>query len=104
MAEIASSNRLSTEPGKDKDLVSVQEARRLAEGAKAAAPVLAEFSQERIDTIVDRMAEAVRPRAEELARLAVEETGFGVVADKIQKNLFSSDRVYRFIRPLRTVG
>ena len=105
MAETAAStNRLSTEAGRDKDLVSVQEARRLAEAAKAAAPVLAEFSQERIDAIVDRMADATRSRAEEFARLAVEETGFGVVADKVQKNLFSSDRVYRFIRPLRTVG
>jgi acetaldehyde dehydrogenase (acetylating) len=91
-------------PPKDKDLISVQEARRLAEAAKAASPVLAEFSQERIDTIIDRMAEATRAKAEEFARLAVEETGFGVVADKVQKNLFSSDRVYRFIRPMRTVG
>ena len=33
------------------------------------------------------MAAAVTPQAEALARLAVEETGFGVVADKIQKNL-----------------
>ena len=39
-----------------------------------------------------------------LARLALEETGFGVVADKVQKNLFSSERVHRFIRPMRTVG
>ena len=42
--------------------------------------------------IVDAMAAATRPRAEEFARLAVEETGYGVVADKIQKNLFSSER------------
>lgn len=105
MAETAASiSRLSPDSGKDKDLVSVQEARRLAEAARAAAPGLAEFTQERIDAIVDRMAEATRSRADELARLAVEETGFGVVADKIQKNLFSSERVYRFIRPLRTVG
>jgi acetaldehyde dehydrogenase (acetylating) len=83
---------------------SVDEARQLAERARAAAPILAEFSQERIDAIVDRMAEAARGRAEEFARLAVEETGFGVVADKIQKNLFSSDRVHAFIRPMRTVG
>ena len=34
----------------------------------------------------------------------MEETGFGVVADKVQKNLFASERVYRFIRPMRTVG
>ena len=45
-----------------------------------------------------------RPRAEEFARLAVEETGYGVVADKIQKNLFASERVYEFIRPMKTVG
>jgi acyl-CoA reductase-like NAD-dependent aldehyde dehydrogenase len=62
-------------PLTDKDLLSAQEARRLADAAKAAAPLLAEFSQERIDAIVDAMADAVRPRAEELARLAVEETG-----------------------------
>ena len=50
------------------------------------------------------MAAAARPRAEALARLAVEETGYGVVADKVQKNLFASERVYEFIRPMRTVG
>ena len=44
------------------------------------------------------------PHCESLARLAVEETGYGVVADKIQKNLFAAERVYQFIRPMRTVG
>jgi acetaldehyde dehydrogenase (acetylating) len=88
----------------DRDLTSIQEARRLAERAKRVAPLLAEFTQEQIDRTVDRMAEASRACAEEFARLAVEETGYGVVADKVQKNLFSSDRVYRFIRPIRTVG
>ena len=67
-------------------------------------PVLAELTQDQIDRIVDAMAAATRPRAEEFARLAVEETGYGVVADKIQKNLFSSERVYEFIRPMKTVG
>jgi acetaldehyde dehydrogenase (acetylating) len=88
----------------DRDLASVQEARRLAQRAKQAAPRLAELSQEQIDRIVDAMAAAVRPQAEALARLAVEETGFGVVEDKVQKNLFAAERVYEFIRPMRTVG
>src|SRR5687767_2236152 len=88
----------------DRDLASVQEARRLAQRAKAAAGRLAELTQDQIDCIVDALAAATRPRAEELARLAVEETGYGVVADKVQKNLFSSERVYEFIRPMRTVG
>ncbi len=88
----------------DRDLASVQEARTLARRAKDAAPVLAELSQEQIDAIVDAMAAAVTPQAEALARLAHEETGYGVVADKIQKNLFASDKVYRFIKPIKTVG
>lgn len=88
----------------ERDQASIADAARLAERAKQAAPTLAEFSQAQIDAIVDRMADAVRPLAKELAELAVEETGFGVVADKIEKNLFAADRVYRFIRPMKTVG
>ena len=88
----------------DRDLASIAEARSLARRAKAAAPALAEFSQEQIDAIVDAMAAAVTPHAEALARLAHEETGYGVVADKVQKNLFASQKVYQFIKPMKTVG
>jgi acetaldehyde dehydrogenase (acetylating) len=88
----------------DRDLASIAEARALARRAKAAAPILAEFTQQQIDAIVDAMAAAVTPQAEALARLAHEETGFGVVADKIQKNLFGSRKIYNFIRPMKTVG
>src|SRR5258708_28855737 len=86
------------------ELASIAEERSHARCAKAAAAILAEFSQKQIDAIVDAMAAAVTPQAEALARLAHEETGYGVVADKIQKNLFASENVYRFIRPMRTVG
>lgn len=88
----------------DADLVSVQEARRLAAQAKAAQQALRELSQEQIDRIVEAMAEAVRPHAETLARLAHEETGFGNVKDKTRKNLFSSVDVPSYMRGMRTVG
>src|SRR6185503_5915204 len=88
----------------DRDLASVQEARTLARRAKEAAALLSELSQEQIDSIVEAMAAAVTPQAEALARLAHEETGYGVVADKVQKNLFASEKVYRFIKPIKTVG
>jgi acetaldehyde dehydrogenase (acetylating) len=88
----------------DRDLASIAEARALARRAKAAAPALAELSQTQIDAIVDAMAAAATPQAEALARLAFEETGYGVVADKIQKNLFASEKIYRFIKPMKTVG
>jgi acetaldehyde dehydrogenase (acetylating) len=76
----------------------------MARAAKQAWLELAEFSQERIDAIVDAMAQAATGQAEAFARLAVEETGYGLVADKIQKNLFCSQKVYDFIRPMKTVG
>jgi acetaldehyde dehydrogenase (acetylating) len=88
----------------DRDLASIAEARTLARAARQAQTQLAELTQEQIDAIVTAMAEAVTPQAEALARLAVEETGYGVVADKVQKNLFGSRQVYEFIKPMRTVG
>src|SRR5215475_3382463 len=91
-------------PASNKDLESIAQARALAGAARQAQSALAELSQEQIDAIVTAMADAVTAHAEALARLAVEETGYGVVADKVQKNLFSSRQVYEFIRPMRTVG
>lgn len=88
----------------DRDLASIAQARALVRRAKEVAPVLAEFSQQQIDAIVDAMAAAATPQAEALARLAHEETGYGDIADKIQKNLFASDKIYKFIRPMKTVG
>src|SRR5687768_3688154 len=88
----------------DRDLASIAQARSLVRRAREVAPVLAEFSQQQIDTIVDAMAAAATPQAEALARLACEETSYGVVEDKIQKNLFASDKIYKFIRPMKTVG
>jgi acetaldehyde dehydrogenase (acetylating) len=88
----------------DRDLTSIHEARTLARRAKEAAGLLAEFSQEQIDAIVDAMAQAATAQAEAFARLACEETGYGIVADKVQKNLFASEKVHRFIRPMKTVG
>jgi acetaldehyde dehydrogenase (acetylating) len=98
MAEPASSPQIN------RDLTSIAEARALAQRAKKAWLELAEFDQPRVDAIVDAMAAAAAAQAEPFATLAVEETGFGVVADKVQKNLFSAQKVYNFIRPMKTVG
>ena len=101
---MASPQPVPSSKASDRDLASMAEARTLARRATHAQMALAELSQERIDAIVDAMAAAVAPHSESLAKLAVEETGYGVVADKVQKNQFSADRVYRFIRPMKTVG
>ena len=51
-----------------------------------------------IDAIVDAMARAVEPECERLAELAVEETGYGNVADKRVKNLFNALSVADYLR------
>ncbi len=91
-------------PASDRDLASIREARELARRARTAQTPLAELSQERIDAIVDAMADAAAAEAETLAALAVDETGYGVVRDKVRKNLFAAREVQRFIQPLKTVG
>ena len=88
----------------DRDLTSIGQARQLAARARTAQALLSEFTQTQVDDIVTAMADVARTEAEPLAAMAVEETGYGVVADKVQKNLFAAHTVYEFIRPMKTVG
>lgn len=88
----------------DYDLSSIQEARDLSRKAKAAQQVLAEFSEEKINQIIAAMAEAGKSNAEWLARMAVDETKFGVFEDKVTKNIFASNNVYNYIKDMKTVG
>ncbi|MGI9102007.1 MAG: aldehyde dehydrogenase family protein [Terriglobales bacterium] len=87
-----------------KDERSVAEARDLIERAYKAYQEFSSFTQEQVDRIVEAVAAAAAANAEKLARLAVEETTYGVVADKLVKNQFSAQRVYEAIKPLKTVG
>lgn len=88
----------------DRDLLSVQEARTLIHKARAAQEKAAELPQETIDACVRAMAQAGYDHAEELAAMAVEETGFGNVPDKIIKNRFASEGLLASIAPMKTVG
>ena len=88
----------------DKDLQARQEARTLAKQAESAQKELFFFSQEKLDAIVRAVAKAFSAAAAELAQMAVEETGFGNVEDKITKNQFASQRVLEAIAPMKTVG
>ncbi|HGN0869925.1 acetaldehyde dehydrogenase (acetylating) [Providencia sp. PROV188] len=88
----------------DKDLQSRQLARELVRNAKQAQKIFATFSQEKIDSIVKHIATESARHAEELAKMANEETGFGKWQDKVLKNTFASVRVYEHIKDLKTVG
>lgn len=88
----------------DRDLQSIQEVRDLIARAKAAQRQLAEMPQERLDAICKAVAEACAAKAEPLAKMAVEETGYGVWQDKVLKNLLGSSITYESIREMRAVG
>lgn len=88
----------------DKDLVSVQEVRNLMKSAKEAQKKLAKMSQEQIDRIVKAIADAGLENSEKLAKMASEETGFGLWRDKVLKNTFAAKVVYDSIKDLKTVG
>ncbi len=88
----------------DKDLLSIQEVRTKVEKAHAAAQKYRHFTQEQVDQIVERMAAAARAQARRLAELAVQETGYGNVPDKIAKNLLNADILPRRMRGMKTIG
>jgi acetaldehyde dehydrogenase (acetylating) len=89
---------------RDRDLISIQEARDALERASEAQKKFAAFSQAQVDAIVEGCAEAATAAGERLARVAVEETGYGNVPDKIVKNRLASVDVPRAIRGMKTVG
>lgn len=88
----------------DKDLLSVQEVRELVNKAKEAQVELSVKSQQEVDKIVKSIAFAGVRNAKRLAQMACEETGFGIVADKVVKNVFASRGVYDHIKDMKTIG
>lgn len=88
----------------DKDLKSIQEVRDLIKAAKRAQAELATFSQQKIDDIVKAVAKAAYDHRKELAKMANEETGFGIYEDKILKNAFAAKSVYEGIKDMKTIG
>lgn len=89
---------------RDRDLISIQEAREAVERAAEAQKKFAAFSQAQVDAVVEACASSATDAGESLARLAVEETGYGNVPDKIIKNRLASVDVPRAIRGMKTVG
>lgn len=88
----------------DKDLASIQEARECIQRAKAAGETLVAMGQAGLDKLVAAIAQTGREHARELAQMAVEETGFGIVEHKVIKNLFASQRVYEAVKDQKIVG
>ncbi|BCA86534.1 aldehyde-alcohol dehydrogenase [Enterococcus saigonensis] len=76
----------------------------LAAKANAAAKQMENFTQEQVDKIVHEMAMAALDKHMPLAKMAVEETGRGIVEDKAIKNMYASEYIWNSIKHDKTVG
>ena len=88
----------------DNDLLSIQEARILAENAREAQKVLATFSQKKLDMIVERMATEIERHSRELAMMSSDETDYGKWQDKYIKNRFICSYLQKKLKEMKCVG
>lgn len=83
---------------------SAEKLEMLIERAKKAQKIFATFTQEQVDAIFKAAATAADKARIPLARMAVEETGMGVLEDKIIKNHFASEYIYNKHKNVKTCG
>jgi acetaldehyde dehydrogenase/alcohol dehydrogenase len=81
-----------------------QELEALIERVNAAQTEFAKFSQQRVDAIFKAAAAAANKARIPLARCAVEETGMGVLEDKVIKNHYASEYIYNKHKDAKTCG
>ena len=74
------------------------------ESLREAQKKFATYSQEEVDKIFREAAMAANNNRIKLAKLAVEESGMGVVEDKVIKNHFSAEYIYNQYKDMKTCG
>lgn len=101
MAEQKKAKVETVENGKSEVQVMID---GLVEKAQKALQEFLSYDQETIDHIVHEMALAGLDKHQELARMAVEETGRGVYEDKVIKNMFATEYIWHNIKKEKTAG
>lgn len=76
----------------------------MAHSARQAFEAFAGVTQEQADRIVEAMAHAAEAASPELARMALDESGYGVYEDKVIKNLFNAKFCAAAMKGMRTIG
>jgi len=88
-------------PGLSQDLNELEE---LIQRVKDAQKVYRTYSQEQVDEIFRKAAFAAAGSRIQLAKMAVAETGMGVMEDKVIKNQFASEFIYNKYKDEKTCG
>ncbi len=83
---------------------SVEKLEKAILRTKDAQKVFATYSQEQVDKIFLAAASAANKARIPLAKMAVEETGMGVVEDKVIKNNYASEYIYNAYKDTKTCG
>lgn len=81
-----------------------QELTKRIEQLREAQKKFATFSQEQVDEIFRQAAMAANDNRIKLAKMAVEETGMGIVEDKVIKNHFAAEYIYNQYKDMKTCG
>ena len=76
----------------------------MLEKSRAAQKAIEAYTQEQVDELCRVIGKTVYDNAEELARMAVEETGMGLYEDKVKKNLGKSRIIWNDIKGGKSVG
>ena len=83
---------------------SVETLEKAIKRVKKAQEVFAAFTQEQVDKIFLAAASAANKARIPLAKMAVEETGMGIVEDKVIKNNYASEYIYNAYKETKTCG
>ena len=83
---------------------SVESLERALQDVRKAQQQYATYTQEQVDAIFKAAAIAANQARIPLAKLAVEETGMGVVEDKVIKNNYAAEHIYNAYRRTKTCG
>ena len=87
-----------------KSVDSVETFKEAFENVRKAQEEFAKFSQEKVDEIFKAAAMAANAARIPLAKMAVEETGMGVVEDKVIKNHYAAEYIYNAYKDTKTCG
>ncbi len=85
-------------------ITTTEELIRKIEKIKEAQKVYSTYSQDEVDKIFKAAAIAANKERIKLAKMAVEETGMGIVEDKVIKNHFASEYIYNKYKDEKTCG
>ena len=83
---------------------SVDTLKAALEKVREAQKVFSTYTQEQVDRIFLAAASAANKARILLAKMAVEETGMGVVEDKVIKNHYASEYIYNAYKDVKTCG